>query len=162
MQVDWSLIKLEYELLHTPPDILARTHRVSESHINYAIQKERWTQVDIPALDLTDLEGVVESAKKRQEILEVLKQQALAPRYIALEVLLVNKTIEAINSIDTTHVLATKQLKDLSDVMEKILGKRLTDSATKLTSPSDLKVIIMNKIDSAPALPAPQLQLEVV
>lgn len=130
---DWKNIRLQYELLDQSVEDLAEENNIPVSRIKYAIEQEKWTRTPIAdavndwstikGLDLLSDEALGD-IQNRIHILNLLKTQALNPRYIALEAALLSKATELINTIDSSQPTAPAQLKSLAEIFETLVGKR--------------------------------------
>lgn len=128
--VDWATIRLQYEMFGAELPDLADEYDVSLTALEYAAEEQRWHRVQVAEAarqdwrDLDQLkdvgEGLIDDVQKRIRILQTVKESALSPRYIMLETAILGKARDIITAIRPDAPLAGQQLKQVSEVLEKM------------------------------------------
>ena len=131
-QTDWGLIKIQYEMFGEDLDVLAEEYGVRPRALRYAADEGGWKRLPVGKVvrDWTEIESmedisdeIIDSVKKRQDILYTLKQSALLPRYILLEAALLGKATEVVHGVSPEHPTAAAQLKMAADILTSLREK---------------------------------------
>jgi hypothetical protein len=125
--VDWTIIRMQYEVFGEDIQTLADTYNVSEKLIEYTAEKQGWNV--IPATnqppkqwaDNPNVEDeVLDEVNQRLRVIQTLRSQAINPQLIAMESALMTKAMEMIQSIDDQDVNASSKLKIASEILKTL------------------------------------------
>lgn len=129
MNVDWGLIKLQYEVFGLSEDEILEDGQVSRTQLRYAIDEQGWQQLPTATTlqDYRDLGSVedagadlIDAVQDRLRTLRTIKQAVLSPRYIALETAILGKALETLNTISADQPTAAAQIKVLTEVLTQL------------------------------------------
>lgn len=126
--INWDLLKFEYEVLGTSLEDLQEKYDVSQAMMQYSAKT--WVQAPVTkreALQFTKLDSLTElsedvAAKVAEEsaIVSTIKQKYLLPKYIQLENILVTKAISLASSLTNDKVNAST-LSTLTNILNNLL-----------------------------------------
>ncbi len=168
MNIDWDTIRIQYEIFHESVDVLAQENGTTPAMIEYAVQEKGWSRAPMKGMlhdvrDVSTLEqvtdDVIASVAERVSTINVLKNAAMNPRYIALETAIINKAKEIVSALMPQAPTAGDQLKKVTEVLDKLRDR--AQPATSTGSGSDDRVVvqIMNNIDLQQQEPKPAIEV---
>lgn len=152
INVDWGLLKLQYEFFGVTVEELAEEYDTTPRMIEYAIEEQNWKRSDL-AIACQDYNGVtsvkaslLDEINNRTKLMHSLKQSALNPRYIALETALLGKCLDLLKNTPTDDPASVIPLKTISEIF-----KSLKEQNYGVLKPEDkkseaLQINIMNKV----------------
>ena len=108
-ETNWAMVKRSYEVMHSSVAELASQYNISESVIEMAIEENGWEHKADQSLNI---EETVDKLQQFNSFADI----DLAPKYIALEVLLVQKCKELLNSIEGLE--DTNELKAIANILK--------------------------------------------
>jgi hypothetical protein len=169
--VDWEALRLQYELFHEDPANLAKDNGIDISIVEYAIKEQEWTRAPLKGMlnevkDIKDLDvltdDIMDAVRDRLGVLNTLKAVALNPRYVELEMAIVNKAKDIVNSLIPEAPSSSDQLKKVSEVLEKLRAQSIPAIAGgggMETDDNRVVVQIMNNVDLIQQEPKPVVQV---
>ena len=123
--IDWSLLRLQYELFGETVESLAEQYDTTPAMIQYAVDEKGWQITPLAQAvgkwktipDLKDVPpGLLDEVRDRMDILFTLKQSTLNPRYIAIETAILGKAHQVVESLNPEDVSAASVLKSMTDI----------------------------------------------
>ncbi len=145
---DLPLIRLQYEILNIPQDILEQMVSLPSGGLDKDIADQQWTQYwpdpDM-IVEATDGEDGVEATlvlqsdrfidrtKRRLAVFKVAKEMLLAQRYAALELGIVQHATDLL----TAQTLAPGEIKQLSALYKDMSSNSLSADKTALSFGQD-------------------------
>jgi len=128
-EIDWNLLKFEYEINGASLEELQDFYGISSAVMTY--QARDWTPVPASkqsSLKFTNLEDitsltdeVVAQVRHESETRNTIKQKFLLPKYIQLEHILISKCIKLAASLEEDRASASA-VKTLSEVLKSLLS----------------------------------------
>jgi len=128
-EINWELVKFQYEVLGMSLPDLASQYNLSLSHIELAA--EDWVRIPLAerkALvieDTSSMEKVTEQmlrqVREQARTSSILKQKHLGPKYMALEVMLLSKATEVLQNLDINDRNSATAVKTLTSVLKDLL-----------------------------------------
>lgn len=128
-EVDWDLAKFKYEVLGFSFEDLAAELSIPVTIVQFASKDKGWDRSS-----LVGSSSILEEIKKKNSAANVLKQQFLGPKYIALETTLLSKALELATQLDTQKPQAVTALKTLVQVLKDLIAAN-PDMQTEDTEP---------------------------
>ena len=171
INVDWATVRLQFELYGVSLADLAEQYCISMPMLEYAAEEGGWKRIKVAKAaqqDWHDVEqlqevgdGLIDDVKQRIRVLQTVKESALSPRYIMLETAILSKAREVIHNIHPDAPLAGQQLKQVSEVLEKLRSQNEALRPTPQDNGSQaggnsLKIQILGRVnqDGTPELGA--------
>lgn len=127
MDVDWGAVQVKYEMLGYSIADLAEEHGMSKDAIKHVIKSKGWHSNDTSAkITCTDPEEYLPALTKKLttefNILALLNQVHVRPKYIAIEHALLEKMAAAVNAIDANETSAVTKIKNLVCSFKELTG----------------------------------------
>lgn len=129
MEINWDLIRFQYEILGSPLEDLAREHEITLPVLRY--NADTWEPIPLAqqkALQFPDVSSLevitkemTKQVKNHARAASVLKQRYLGPKYIALEALILSKATMAMTSLDVKDPRAANSIRTITSVMKELL-----------------------------------------
>lgn len=102
-EVDWDLVRFNYEALGRSISDLAKEFDVPETVVTYASRENKWKRIPL-------------------EELQQRKAEYLTPRYFALETTLLSKAMSMAVKLDPEKPAASSTLKTLVGVLKDLIA----------------------------------------
>ena len=154
--LDWGLLKIQYEIFGETIDSLAEEYDTTPRMIQFAVDEGGWEKKPLANAitewqNMDNLEAIppdlIDQVKDRMQILFTLKQSALNPRYIAIETALLGKVQQVVQNLSPDNENAAEILKSIANVFIAMkgvvgLGERADDKMD-----NSIKVQVLQRID---------------
>lgn len=162
IQIDWSLVQLQYEVFGESFDEIAKAYDTTPRMIEYAAEKRGWKRLPVAEAvqnwtDLDKLEDVsdelIDEVQKRMKIMRTIKESALAPRYMAVETAILGKALELLQNLDSTDPHATIKLKAVAEVLKSLKdqnGMTVQSAQNEQNAAPSFKINILNHVSKEP------------
>jgi hypothetical protein len=131
-QVDWNLLKFQYEVLGVSAEQLAEENpNTSLGLIQDAIQEQHWIAGSIDSLvpviqqednEAAALEQYTNATKAHLVGANLLKQKALFPEFAKVEAVLLSKVAQAALAVDANDEKACHRLNNLVKSLQGLLA----------------------------------------
>lgn len=171
-QVDWGLLRIQYEIFGEEIDDLAEEYDTTPRMIEYAAEEGKWQRMPIAKAisewqNIENLEEIppdlMDQVRDRMQILFTLKQSTLNPKYIAIETAILGKAQQVIQNLSSDHPNAAQILKAMTDVFTSLReATGAGGSRGEETQDNSIKVQILQRVGpGGPADPSAAVQVEV-
>jgi len=128
-EIDWNLLKFEFEVLGKSLEELADSYEINASIMAY--QAKDWKQSPASireSLQFTKLDSITElseeiasQVKNEAEIISLIKQKFLLPKYVQLENILLEKSIALASSLESTTTGSASAIRTLTSTLMDLL-----------------------------------------
>jgi hypothetical protein len=124
-QIDWGLLKIQYEIFGETTESLADQYNTTPRMIEYAVEEGKWQHKPIAkAIQAWEEFGSIEElppdlldeVQSRMQILFTLKQSTLNPRYIAIEAAILGKAQQVVRNLNPEDPNAADVLSSMAKV----------------------------------------------
>ena len=156
LNIDWNLVKVQYELFGAEVNDLAEAYQTSPRMIEYAVKEHKWERKPLAAAacnwdQLSDLslvdDTLIDEVTKHLQVLHTLKLSALHPSYIALETAIVTKALMVVQGIAAEDPQAAEKLKSITAVLESLGTRSGVGPAKQQEQAPSLRVMVMGQVD---------------
>jgi hypothetical protein len=152
-KIDWSLVKLQYELFGQSVDQLAEEYGIAPNVLRYAADERGWQRNEL-ALTTRTLPStsskldLAESITENQKLLRAIKLATLSPKYIALEAALLGKCISFLSNLADDDPTNAAALKAVADILKSLTDTNQPKVADQNNGGGGLTVNIQNNFDT--------------
>jgi hypothetical protein len=142
-EINWDMVKFEFEVLGATLEDLEEKYEVAPALMKY--NARNWApcpatkQKELAFTKLEDIETLTDEiasqVKQESEIVSLVKQKFLLPKYVHLEQILLEKTITLATSLEATDRASANAIKTLASVLRDLLAHNpiLAPQETELT-----------------------------
>lgn len=130
-ETNWDLVQFKYEVLGSSLEELAAEYSLSLPVLKF--NASNWKQIPLAQhkkIDIRDAEtfedlidNVAKQISDETKAFTIIKQKFLGPKYIELETILLHKTIEMANNLNTTDPLSASTIRKLTTVLSDLLAQ---------------------------------------
>lgn len=131
--VDLDIARISYELFGDSVTKIASDQGCSPSVIEMARKNDEWQKLEFtedPSLDVAKLKSLsdvpdelLDKARNKQLIIEILKQERLSSFYLRAESLLLRKIMQVTEQLEPNATNAASQLKSLTASLASLTEK---------------------------------------
>lgn len=171
MNLDISMLRVMYEVFCESPQEIAQQLGVSKTIVEYAIEENGFTQTKLAKsaqewknAELKDTpEDMLTDIRRRLKAVHALKQSALDPKYIRIEVALLTKLQGIVENIQENEPGAAGRLRDVAATYASLREK---SAPAELGQPEQtpgggLTINIMGVVDKG-YVPAEHAQVKIM
>jgi hypothetical protein len=154
-QIDWGLVKIQYEIFGESKKSLAEQYGTTTRMIEYAAESGSWRRKQIAQAvqaweDIDNIKelppDLLDEVQSRMQILFTLKQSTLNPRYIAIEAAILGKTQQVIQNLNPEDPNAADILAAMAKVFTALRETAGITGRNSEEKGKSITVKIMSKV----------------
>lgn len=155
INIDWGLVKLQYELFGATEADLATEYDTTERMVKYVAEEQGWCRASLALTrqeyDPSDNKEILQQQiEENLQLLSTIRSNTLNPRYIALEASLLNKSLDLLKNMPTDDPSQTAVLKVVAEVLKSLKensGGNFNNN--KQSEQKGVKILIQNQVGTA-------------